>query len=154
MKKAIKITAVLMLVVFVAVFVSARNDSLVRHASADQEQELVVVLYGKRILAEMTDSFQPGDELSQFSKNSLFGTVEKVEVKEALKGSSDRDGNIVYSPLPLRRDLYITVKARGFKDSFGSYIIDNNRMLVGREIYIDNGRSKMYVTVCEVREAQ
>ena len=60
-----------MLVVFVAVFVSARNDSLVRHASADQEQELVVVLYGKRILAEMTEAFSPEMSSASFPK-TLF----------------------------------------------------------------------------------
>lgn len=149
-----KLLALLAIVVLVGCILFLRWKSLAENRAAAPEKELEVVLLGRNILEEVTTSFRPGDEISQFSKKSLFGTIVKAEVRDVFKANINQDGEIIYSKLPLRKDLYLTVRTRGFKDKFGSYIVDNNRMLVGQQIYIDNGRAKMYVTIYDVREVK
>jgi hypothetical protein len=119
------------LLLIAAVVITGLKFNLAGHLKMPSENMMVSVVI------ESADpgyhqAINPGDKVFQKGSLSPFGTVVSVAAKPAKKTITTKDGKIVSMPFSGAEDVYVTIKAHGYKSLNGSPIIDDTFFYVNQ----------------------
>lgn len=104
----------LIVALLVGKFFILDNNENTKELLQSQSNKEISLTYNIRGIQEISvDSVKEGDIFRDVSTGTVLGEVVKKEVVNSQMQTTDRDGNVIYSPIPDRYDLMITLKSIG-----------------------------------------
>lgn len=97
--------------------------------NSDSSKEVEILYYVKGVKDVSTNGVQIGDVFRDVTTNNVIGEVTKIDIQPSSIMTTDEKGNVVYSEIPDRFDMYVTIKGMG-------QITDNEIKVANEEIKI------------------
>lgn len=129
------ILVVALLAVNFFVLDNEKNSKELIQSKADREILLTFNISGIKDIS--VNSVKKGDIFREVPTGNVLGEVVKVEVKNQKIATTDRDGNVVYSDVPDRYDMLVTLKAMA-NETEKSIKVSNLEVQIGRTMTIES----------------
>lgn len=104
-------------------------------SQADREILLTFNISGIKDIS--VNSVKKGDVFREVPTGNVLGEVVKVEVSKHKIATTDRDGNAIYSDVPDRYDMMITLKCKG-NETEKDIKVSNLEVQIGRTMTIES----------------
>lgn len=104
----------LIVALLVGKFFILDNDENSKELLQSQSNKEILLTYNIKGVKEISiSSVKAGDVFRDVATGTVLGEVVKKEVVNSQIQTTDRDGNVIYSPIPDKYDLMITLKSMG-----------------------------------------
>lgn len=80
---------------------------------SDNSKEIEILYYVKGVKDVSINGVKIGDVFRDVATKNVIGEVTKVDVQPSSVMTTDEKGNVVYSEIPDRFDMYVTIKGIG-----------------------------------------
>ena len=111
------------------------NSTELIQSQADREILLTFNISGIKDIS--VNSVKKGDIFRDVSTGNTLGEVVKVEVNNHKISTTDRDGNAIYSDVPDRFDMLITLKSKA-NETEKDIKVSNVEVQIGRSMLIES----------------
>ncbi len=118
-------------------FILDNDENSKDFLKTQSDKEILLTYYVEGVKDISVSSVKEGDLFRDVETKNVLGEVMKVEVSQNKIQTSDRDGNVVYSEVPDRYDIMITLKCRG-NISQKDIKVSNVDVQIGRSMLIES----------------
>jgi hypothetical protein len=117
----------------------------------DNKAEITVTFYISGIKDVSVNGVKEGDIFRSVETKGIIGEVIKKEVKPSKIMTTDINGNVIYSEIPDKYDLYITIKGTGTV-SDKEIKIGNETIQIGKSMLIESRMNRFMSIVYEIEQ--
>lgn len=130
---------VLLIVILLAgKFLVLDNDEKAKELLQSQANNEILVTYSIEGIKDVSvNSVKEGDIFRDVETKNVLGEVVKTEVSDAKMQTTDSDGNVIYSTIPDRYDMMLTLKCKG-KETENSIKVSTVDIQVGRKMLFES----------------
>ncbi|MCG8539592.1 MAG: DUF4330 domain-containing protein [Clostridia bacterium] len=118
-------------------FILDNDENSKDFLKTQSDKEILLTYYVEGVKDISVSSVKEGDLFRDVETKNVLGEVMKVEVSQNKIQTSDRDGNVIYSEVPDRYDIMITLKCRG-NISQKDIKVSNVDVQIGRSMLIES----------------
>ncbi len=130
--------AILVIVLLAVNFFVLDNDENSRELIKSQADKEILLTFNISGIKDISvNSVKKGDVFREFPTGSLLGEVVEVEFSNQKLATTDRDGNVIYSDIPDRYDMLVTMRAMA-NETENSIKVSNLEVQIGRSMIIES----------------
>lgn len=128
-----------------------RTAVLERLTRSYVEKPVEILFLAENVRQYTVDAVQPGEVLRELRSDGEVGTVKTVEVRDYKEKAPDAEGNWHMSPVPGKKELYITVEGR-LKEYNGAFRVGQSDIKVGSKVTLKGKRFNVETYVLKIQE--
>ncbi len=129
---------VLAIVIVLGRFVLVKGDGILpEELNTDSSQEVEVLYYIKGVKEASIQGVKIGDVFRHGATNSVIGEVTNIEIQPSAIMTTDEKGKVIYSEIPDRFDMYLTIKGKGQVTEFDIKVA-NDEIKIGKSMQIQS----------------
>ncbi|SHJ61939.1 DUF4330 domain-containing protein [Paramaledivibacter caminithermalis] len=120
-------------------FVLDNDENAKELLQSQSNKEILLTYYIKGIKEISVNSVKEGDVFRDVETGSILGEVVKKEVANSQIQTTDTEGNVIYSIIPDRYDLILTLKSKGnVTETDRDIKVSNVDVQIGRSMLIES----------------
>lgn len=81
--------------------------------NSDSSKEIEILYYVKGVKDVSINGVKIGDVFKDVTTKNVIGEVTKIDIQPSTVMTTDEKGNVIYSEIPDRFDMYLTIKGIG-----------------------------------------
>ncbi|RJQ29377.1 MAG: DUF4330 domain-containing protein [Peptococcaceae bacterium] len=128
-----------------------RTAVLERFNRSYEEKPVEILFLVENVRQYTVDVIQPGEVVREFRSDETVGTIKTVEVRDYKEKAPDAAGNWHMSPVPGKKELYITVEGR-VKEYNGVFKVGQSDLKVGGKITLKGKRFNVETFVLKIQD--
>ncbi|SKC50674.1 DUF4330 domain-containing protein [Maledivibacter halophilus] len=132
------LVVLLIVALLIGKFFVLDNDEKTKELLQTQANKEILLTYSVENIKDVSvNSVKEGDIFRDVESGNVLGEVVKKEVSDAKMQTTDKDGNVIYSTIPDRYDMLLTLKGKG-KETEKNIKISTVDVQVGRKMLFES----------------
>ncbi|RJQ24500.1 MAG: DUF4330 domain-containing protein [Peptococcaceae bacterium] len=115
------------------------------------EKPVEILFLVENVRQYTVDAIQPGEVVRELRSDETVGTIRTVEVRDYKEKVPDLEGNWHMSPVPGKKELFITVEGR-LKEYNGAFRVGQSDIKVGSKVTLKGKRFNVETFVLKIQD--
>ncbi|SCG83907.1 hypothetical protein DW1_2343 [Proteiniborus sp. DW1] len=119
-----------------------RDDVFPKELNSDGFQEVEILYYVKGVKDVSIKGVKIGDVFRDVTTNNVIGEVTNIDIQPSSIMTTDEKGKVVYSEIPDRFDMYLTIKGKGQVTDYDIKVA-NEEIKIGKTSQIQSRMNRL-----------